>query len=151
MFGIGSTELLVILLVALIVMGPRKLPQIARSMGKAFGEFKRVSSGFKETIDVEVRRAERQEEQARAKRELRVDDVAPAGEEGASGEPVSPELATPTETPSAKAGPSPEESFEAEFDDDAAKAAETPEAEAAKDGESAGESAGQAAGKAEKA
>ena len=39
MFGIGSTELLVILVVALLVLGPKNLPQIARTIGKAMGEF----------------------------------------------------------------------------------------------------------------
>ena len=42
MFGIGGTELLVILVVALIVLGPKSVPQIARTLGKAMGEFRKV-------------------------------------------------------------------------------------------------------------
>lgn len=54
MFGIGSTELLVILLVALVVLGPKSLPQIARTLGKALGEFRRVSTDFQRTLNTEV-------------------------------------------------------------------------------------------------
>lgn len=46
MFGIGSTELLVIILVALVVLGPKSLTGITRSLGKAVGEFRRVSTEF---------------------------------------------------------------------------------------------------------
>ena len=42
MFGIGPTELLVILVIALLVLGPQRLPDLARSLGKAIGEFKRA-------------------------------------------------------------------------------------------------------------
>ena len=45
-FNIGTGELLVILLVALIVLGPTKLPEAARNVGKALGELRRVSTGF---------------------------------------------------------------------------------------------------------
>lgn len=44
MFGIGMTELLVILTIALIVIGPKKLPELARSLGKGLAEFRRASS-----------------------------------------------------------------------------------------------------------
>ena len=42
MFGIGMTELLVILAIALIVIGPKKLPELARSLGKGLAEFRRA-------------------------------------------------------------------------------------------------------------
>jgi Tat protein translocase TatB subunit len=44
MFGIGMTELLVILAVGLIVIGPKKLPELARSLGKGLAEFRRAST-----------------------------------------------------------------------------------------------------------
>lgn len=52
--GLGSTELLFILVVALIFFGPRKLPQLARSMGKGLSEFRRASDDFKRTWEREV-------------------------------------------------------------------------------------------------
>jgi sec-independent protein translocase protein TatB len=58
MFGIGSTELLIILVVALIVIGPSKLPEIAKTLGKAMAEFRRVSSDVKRTIETEVEKEE---------------------------------------------------------------------------------------------
>lgn len=50
MFGIGMTELLVILAVALIFIGPKKLPDLAKSLGKAMGEFKKATTDLKESI-----------------------------------------------------------------------------------------------------
>jgi len=44
MFGIGMTELLVILAIALVVIGPKKLPELARSLGKGLAEFRRAST-----------------------------------------------------------------------------------------------------------
>ena len=52
--SIGTTELLVILVVALIVFGPRKLPEMGRMLGKSLGEFKRASDDFKRTWEREV-------------------------------------------------------------------------------------------------
>lgn len=46
MFNVGTAELLVILLVALLVLGPNKLPDAARQVGRALGELRRLSSGF---------------------------------------------------------------------------------------------------------
>ena len=61
MFGIGSTELLIILLVALIVLGPKSLAGAARSLGKAMGEFRRVSTDFQRTLNMEAAQEEARE------------------------------------------------------------------------------------------
>lgn len=51
MFGIGMTELLVILAVALVVFGPSRLPELARSLGRAMNEFKRASTDLRQTLN----------------------------------------------------------------------------------------------------
>ena len=56
MFGsIGMPELLIILTLALIIFGPRKLPEFGRSLGKSLGEFKRASNELRNTLDEEIR------------------------------------------------------------------------------------------------
>ncbi|MEE4252955.1 MAG: Sec-independent protein translocase protein TatB [Desulfuromusa sp.] len=55
MFGIGMTEMVLIAALALIVLGPKKLPDLARSLGKGFAEFKRATNELKSTIDLEIK------------------------------------------------------------------------------------------------
>lgn len=55
MFGIGFPELLLIMAIALMVIGPRRLPDLARALGRALGEFKRATDEFKQTINEETR------------------------------------------------------------------------------------------------
>jgi sec-independent protein translocase protein TatA len=52
---IGFPELLIILVVALIVFGPRKLPELGRSLGKSLSEFKRASNELRSTLEEEIR------------------------------------------------------------------------------------------------
>ena len=56
MFGsIGMPELIIIFMIALIIFGPRKLPELGRSLGKSLGEFKRASNELRNTLDEEIR------------------------------------------------------------------------------------------------
>ncbi len=52
---IGMPELIIILTLALIIFGPRKLPELGRSLGKSLGEFKRASNELRNTLDEEIR------------------------------------------------------------------------------------------------
>lgn len=54
MFGIGMPELLLILAVALIVIGPKKLPDLARSLGRGMAEFKKATREFKQNLDIDT-------------------------------------------------------------------------------------------------
>jgi TatA/E family protein of Tat protein translocase len=56
MFGsIGMPELVIIFVLALIIFGPRKLPELGRSLGRSIGEFRRASNELKSTLEEEIR------------------------------------------------------------------------------------------------
>ena len=91
MFGIGGTELLVILVVALIVLGPKSVPQIARTLGKAMGEFRKVSTEFQRTLNTEIELEEHEKRKQEARKDLYGDDETPAKKKTAKAEQRDPD------------------------------------------------------------
>jgi TatA/E family protein of Tat protein translocase len=80
--SVGIPELIIILTIALIVFGPRKLPELGRSLGRSLNEFKRASNELKNTLEDEIRvEDQRSAERQRAPEVIpvrdEVDDVVP--------------------------------------------------------------------------
>lgn len=99
MGGLGFSEIILIFLVALVVFGPRKLPEIGKMLGKALNEFKKASDELKSTIEREVR-VEDQKSLAPAP---------PATDTVARHEPAAAEMLTPTPVePAATAAETPQ-------------------------------------------
>jgi Tat protein translocase TatB subunit len=102
MFGtLGGPELFLIFVVALIVFGPRKLPEIGKQLGKMMGEFRRASNEFRNTIESEV-----EAEKIREAMRIEPPKVEPATPSAAEAPAVTnypdPEAATAPEAPAAE-------------------------------------------------
>lgn len=111
MFGIGSTEFLVILLVALVVLGPKSLASVSRTLGKAMGEFRRVSTDFQRTLNAEVEQEEHLKRKQEAEKEFfspeaRAEHAAKTAAQPAASQPQAAPAAAPaaTETAARPAG-----------------------------------------------
>ncbi len=61
MLGIGMQEILIILVVALIVIGPKRLPELARTLGKGFAEFRKAADDLQETVRMDLQKEKHEE------------------------------------------------------------------------------------------
>ncbi len=109
MFGIGSSEFLLIMLVAVLVLGPEHLPKLVRTFGKVMADVRRVSTDFQRTINLEAnqeeyrqrqkeQRAKQRKEQAARRAEAEAVAAAEAAAGNAEGKPAAAAAAAADET-----------------------------------------------------
>ena len=111
MFGIGMTELIVILVIALLVIGPKKLPDVARSIGKGLREFRNATSGLKDELrmddleDLDVEEAVPlgdQQETDKKEEALKTDAAGAESSEDTSSESEADQAPPPDATPASE-------------------------------------------------
>jgi sec-independent protein translocase protein TatA len=85
--SIGMPELIIIFVIALIIFGPRKLPELGRSLGKSLAEFKRASNELRNTLEEEIRLEEQKPEPKKAE-PSKTAEAAPSPTEPHFEEPV---------------------------------------------------------------
>ena len=111
MFGIGFPELLLIAVIALVVIGPKRLPDLARALGRGFAEFRRATDELKRTFEEESRAARTQElrqkllEEGKIRPPGAVDPYPPEANDEAGEDPGATGVATLTEAVAVTSAP----------------------------------------------
>ena len=97
MFGsIGMPELIIILVIALIIFGPRKLPELGKSLGRSLNEFKKASNELRSTLEDEIRIEEQRDTRAKTESEAK---PAETGTHAATAPEAGAEAAHPVDEP----------------------------------------------------
>jgi len=109
MFGLGLPELIVIFVIALVVFGPKKLPDLGKSIGRAMAEFKKTQQEFQDSVQAEMKEVEKATDVEELKKLGRLDDLS-AYTDADAGKPDGVEEAgqeaaqTPEQKPDQKTG-----------------------------------------------
>jgi sec-independent protein translocase protein TatA len=100
MFGsIGMPELIIILVIALIIFGPRKLPELGKSLGRSLNEFKKASTDLQNTLEQEIKIEEQKEKEKEVEKKFKVDeDKFKSPSDSTTSEPGSDENEPPQQT-----------------------------------------------------
>ena len=108
MFNLGMPELILIFVVALIVFGPKRLPDLGKSLGRAMNEFKRATNEIKDNLENEVGTAQIKEELLKQQKEIQTSLVAAVSADAAA--PAA-EAQTTTTKPAEEKKAEPEDKF----------------------------------------
>lgn len=104
MFGLGFQELLLILAIALIVVGPGKLPDLARALGRGLAEFRKATNEIKQTFDQDETVQEIKKEFRTAQSQMSLEQLAAPSDPPKVATPAAESAAAPAEEPKAETG-----------------------------------------------